>query len=170
MDELKKVKFTGKVTVAPLSGKKCIYFETSIFFVDKNWGSTFRDYDCTSDSFNTEIDGQTIEMYVPPARLYLKPIYEKEYNSKTAPAKIKEILKNVFGEEIPEKVLFREWALLSDKEYLLRVVSESYYLPPEPDSNKPTEKFFTAYYVFDKEYSKEEKEKYETPRSMWIGG
>ena len=110
-------------------------------------------------------------MRVPPARLYLKPTFEKEYESKNAPKRIKEILKNIFGnDEIPAHVKFCEWCIEHDKQYFLRISSENAYLPPLPGEKEPNEIRYTIYEITDKEYEYEEKIKYKTPASMWTGG
>lgn len=160
------MKFTGKEIKAPLSGKKCVYFETAIFYDN---GTSTGHYH-TQDRFIVRIDGREIELNAPPARLYLQPTFEKEYDTKKAPARMKEIFDNIFHDEMPEKVIVKEWALLPDKEYIVKIKKESYYLPPVQDSDEPSEHEYTMYEIMDKEYDRVEKEKYETPASHWIGG
>lgn len=166
MGELTKVKFTGQGVTSFFGQVKCVYFEHAIFF-EKNWSTSTNHYH-SNEQFNTKVNGEEIEISIPPARVYMKPTLEQEYDTAKAPAKIKQVLKNVFStREIPKKVLIREWCILPGKEYFMRVISESYYLPPEPGSDSPTDASSTTYEIYDKEYPREEKGKYQTPASSW---
>lgn len=169
MAEILKVKFGGKELTAPLSGKNCVYFETAIFF-EKNFSTSTGHYH-SEDYFYADIDGKKTEMRVPPARLYLKPTYEKEYRPEKAPPEIRKILENIFSnKEMPEKVMIKEWCLLLDRAYLLKIRSETFYLPPLKGETEPQEDSYTSYEITDAEYSEEEKKKYRTPASYWTGG
>lgn len=161
------VKFTGKEMKAPLSGKKCIYFETAMFYDN---GTTSTAHYHTNEKFIVKIDGREVELNVPPARLYLQPTFEKEYVTKKAPAKMKKIFDNIFRDEMPEKVTVKEWALLSNKEYIINIKKETFYLPPSPGSDEPNEENYTMYEITDKEYDREKKREYQTPASRWVGG
>ena len=161
------MRFTGKEITAPLSGERCVYFETAMFYDN---GTTSTAHFHTEDKFIAQIDGKKIELDVPPARLYLQPTFEKEYDTKKAPAKMKEMFDRVFKDKMPEKVIVREWALLLTKEYIVNSKKESYYLPPAQGSDEPTEHERTTYEIIDKEYDRTEKEKYKTPASHWVGG
>ncbi|MFH1520118.1 MAG: hypothetical protein ABID61_00590 [Candidatus Micrarchaeota archaeon] len=160
------VKFTGKEMEAPFSGNMCVYFEIALFYEV----GTSTGHHHSQEKFIAQIDGKTVEIGVPPARLSLQPIFEKEFETKKAPEKFTEIFNNVFGEEMPEKVVVKEWVLLADNDYIVNVKKEKYYLPPLPGSDEPNEENYTMYEIMDKEYNKEEKEKYRTPASFWTGG
>ncbi|VVC04570.1 Uncharacterised protein [Candidatus Bilamarchaeum dharawalense] len=161
------VKFEGKIQMAPFSGKECVYFETAIFYDN---GTTSTGHYHTEEKFTAEINGQKTEIKLPPARMYLVPTFEKEFETKNAPEKFKEIFNNIFGNEMPEKVVVKEWALLTDREYVVNVVHESFCLPPLPGEKDPTEAKYTGYEIMDKEYGYEEKQQKRTPASYWTGG
>jgi hypothetical protein len=166
VDRIKKVQFTGKIKTSFFGKQRCVYFEYA-FFYGANWSSSTGHYH-TTENFFVEVEGKKIELGVPPARLYLKPTYEKEFDSKKAPPAIKKMLHNVFTlEPIPEKVLIREWCIMPNKEYFFRITSETYYLPPLKGSTEPQACPSKIYEIADINYSEEEKKKYKTPASYW---
>ncbi|MFH1785537.1 MAG: hypothetical protein ABH842_03835 [Candidatus Micrarchaeota archaeon] len=151
---------------APFSGKRCVYFETALFIDVGTYTGAY----VTSERFFVEINGKNKEIGVPPARLYLGTTFEKEFDPKTAPEKFKRIFNNVFGDDMPEKIIVKEWCLEIEKDYIVNEIEESFYLPPPGPDMDPVEEKYTGYRIMDKEYSKEDKEKMITPASCWTGG
>ena len=131
MENLTKTKIYGDTLLKTPSGLSCYYFET--ITTDKE-GSHY--VYSSKAPFYVTMNGVKVEIRgTPPARLYLKPSFE---NAST-----------------------KEWCLQPDKEYIINVITETYYLPNDKEGTN------TVYEIMDKNYTYEEQKLYRTPRSNW---
>ncbi|MBI2079189.1 hypothetical protein HYT84_00360 [Candidatus Micrarchaeota archaeon] len=162
--DYQKIKFTGVGVVSPMTGTKCLYYEFAFFSGDTIYGNYKSD-----EGFYAKVNSEEVKLQLPPARLYLKPTFEKNYITydKSNPENINKAAENVFVDAPPKVFTFKEWCILPNKTYLLKVKKESFYLPPSDPDSEPGESSATAYQISDEEYSDKEKKDHETPQSRW---
>ncbi|MBI5051342.1 hypothetical protein HZC08_01145 [Candidatus Micrarchaeota archaeon] len=125
--------------------------------------------DKSQSKFFVEIEKKKYELQAPPARLYLKPTFEKTYNlgKDKIPKNIKIAFDAIYNDESLKMFTVKEWCILPDKTYFVKIKKEAHYLPPSDPYEEPKETYSTAYEISDKEYSDEEKSDYKTPESSW---
>ncbi len=164
--ELAKVSFqsTSKL-ITPFAKTVCVYYETALFLPD---GSIIN-LNHSQAQFYFIKDKEKIMLQVPPARLSLKPTFEKAYRRSQLP---KEIQKLIVRESatcnVPSIYTIKEWCLLPKKGYWIGTIKETFHLPgPNVDYE---EKSYNAFLIMDYKYNSKERDKYLTPRSNWIGG
>lgn len=168
---IRKYKITGeRLLDSPIEKNNCYYWEFSIYDGKGTWVSYKSD-----TPFFAEIDGKKVELQLPPARLYMKPTYEKTYatmqkeSDSSTPlisSELYKIVASIFDDEIPQKITIKEWYIAPNKSYFINRKKESLYLPSVKDE-EPGERFAIAYEISDKQYSTEEKSNYRTPESSW---
>lgn len=164
--ELEKVTFqsTNKL-ISPISKTVCVYYEATLFLPD---GSSIGIAKSEDDFFF--VSGKDkIRLQNPPARLYLKPVFEKIYHERELPIEIRKLIVNEYEDgDVPDKFTIKEWCLLPKKLYWIETIKETFHLPgPNVDYE---EKSYNTFRIMDYKYNSKERDKYLTPRSNWTGG
>lgn len=140
LDELEKlgvfeVKLEGDCEQSYLTRKSVLYFEWLYGEKDeKGWVSYSTAYH-SEKPFNVITPAGTLELQTNRLRPYLAPSFEKAYSGdsiKDAPPAVK-----AYYEEKRTTVSVEEYCLEPGRIYYAKVETETYYLPPMPDEEKP---------------------------------